>query len=279
MDIEERLRGLATQFNADVEKVKEIFNRHMQNERVVRYDGEKKVKIALLFTRQELIKLRASITVNFIPIGVFVERQYGTDMLDFTVRSNNETAVEPFVLRVPAKYQKFVDDAEFFAVYSLSYRDDGRSNIYTSAEFLKTTNIADEISFIKRFWGNIVELDGLNEVVSKEKRCEETGRQIPDPMRKLFIFTGIVERKRKGTSRKGTQYVLAEVGDETMPITEKMEYDEEGNPVVLTPTLSVWLHHRFDVINEGDVCMFLGTLQRGDDAKLFANACNVWVIE
>ncbi len=277
MDVEERLKGLATQFNMDVERVQGIFNRHMQNERVMKYDGEKRVKIALLFTRQELMKLKASITVNFIPIGVFVERQYGTDMLGFILKSNEGTSVEPFVLRIPAKYQKFVDDAEFFAVYSLSYRDDGRSNIYTSAEFLKATNITDEISFIKKFW-NVVELNGLREGVSKQKRCEE-GKQIPDPLRKLFLFAGIVERKRRGTSKKGTQYVVVEVSDETLPVREELYQDEEGNPVVMTPNISVWLHHRFDVMNEGDVCMFLGTLQRGNDAKLFANACNVWIIE
>ncbi|UYL64950.1 MAG: hypothetical protein EJNHJLOP_00061 [Methanophagales virus PBV082] len=278
MDIEERLKGLATQFNMDVERVRGIFNRHMQNEKVVKYDVERRAKIALLFTRQELMKLKASITVNFIPIGVFVERQYGTDMLGFILKSNEETTVEPFVLRIPVKYQKFVEDTEFFAIYSLSYRDAGRNNIYTSAEFLKTTNITDEISFIKKFW-NIVELNGLREGVSKQKRCEEEGKQIPDPLRKLFLFAGIVERKRRGTSKKGTQYVVVEVSDETLPVREELCQDEEGNPVVVTPNISVWLHHRFDIMNEGDVCMFLGTLQRGNDAKLFANACNVWMIE
>ncbi len=279
MDIEERLKGLATQFNMDVERVQGIFNRHMQNERVMKYDGEKRVKIALLFTRQELMKLKASITVNFIPIGVFVERQYGTDMLGFILKSNDRTKVEPFVLTVPSKYQKFIEDVDFFSIYSLSYRDNGRMRIYTSAEFQRNTNIADEISFIQKFW-NIVELNGLNEVVSKEKRCDVYGgRQIPDPTKKLLLFTAIVERKRKGVSRKGTGYVVVEVSDETLPITEKVEYDEQGNPIVLSSRMTVWLHQHFDVVNEGDIVKFLGTIQRGNDGKVFANACNVWIIE
>ena len=279
MDVEERLRGLATQFSADVGKVQEIFSRYLQDERVAKYTGEQRAKIALLFTRQELMKLKASVTINFVPIGMFVERGYGTDIVGFSLKSNDGTKVEPFVLTVPVKYQKFVEDVEFFSIYSLSYRDNGRMRIYTSAEFQRSTNIADEITFIQKFW-NIVELNGLNEVVSREKRCDVYGGgQIPDPTKKLLLFTAIVERKRKGVSRKGTGYVVVEVSDETLPITEKVEYDEQGNPIVLSSRMTVWLHQRFDVVNEGDIVKFLGTIQRGNDGKVFANACNVWIIE
>ena len=278
MDIEERLRGLATQFNADVEKVKEIFNRHMQDERVVKYAAGQREKIALLFTRQELMKLRVSTTISFIPIGVFVERGYGTDVAGFALKGNDKASVKPFVLTVPQKYQKFIDDIEFFSVYSVSYRDNGRMQIYTSAEFLRSTNITDEISFIQKFW-NVVELNGLSEAVSKEKRCNDERGQIPDPVRKLILFTAIVERKRKGVSRKGNSYLLIEVSDETLPVGEELYQDEEGNSVVLSSRMTVWLHQRFDIVNEGDICRFLGTIQRGNDGKLFANACNMWMIE
>ena len=278
MDIEERLKGLATQFSMDVERVKGIFNKYIQDERVAKYDNEQRAKIALLFTRQELMKLRASATINFVPIGMFVERQYGTDVIGFVLKSDDGTRVEPFVLTVPPKYQKFVDEVEFFSIYSLSYRDNGRMRIYTSAEFQRNTNIADEISFIQKYW-NVVELNGLNEAVSREKRCNEEGGQIPDPTKKLMLFTAIVERKRKGVSRKGTGYLVVEVSDETLPVTEKVEYDEHGNPVVLSPQMTVWLHQRFDVMGEGDIVKFLGTIQRGSDGKIFANACNVWIIE
>ncbi len=278
MDIEERLKGLATQFSMDVERVKGIFNKYMQDERVAKYGNEQRAKIALLFTRQELMKLRASATINFVPIGMFVERQYGTDVVGFSLKSDDGTKVEPFVLTVPPKYQKFVDEVEFFSIYSLSYRDNGRMRIYTSAEFQRNTNIADEISFIQKYW-NVVELNGLNEAVSREKRCNEEGGQIPDPTKKLMLFTAIVERKRKGVSRKGTGYLVVEVSDETLPVTEKVEYDEHGNPVVLSPQMTVWLHQRFDVMGEGDIVKFLGTIQRGSDGKIFANACNVWIIE
>ncbi len=278
MDIEERLKGLATQFSMDVERVKGIFNKYMQDERVAKYGNEQRAKIALLFTRQELMKLRASATINFVPIGMFVERQYGTDVIGFVLKSDDGASVEPFVLTVPPKYQKFVDEVEFFSIYSLSYRDNGRMRIYTSAEFQRNTNIADEISFIQKYW-NVVELNGLNEAVSREKRCNEEGGQIPDPTKKLLLFTAIVERKRKGVSRKGTGYLVVEVSDETLPVTEKVEYDEHGNPVVLSPQMTVWLHQRFDVMGEGDIVKFLGTIQRGSDGKIFANACNVWIIE
>ncbi len=278
MDIEERLKGLATQFSMDVERVKGIFNKYMQDERVAKYGNEQRAKIALLFTRQELMKLRASATINFVPIGMFVERQYGTDVVGFSLKSDDGTKVEPFVLTVPPKYQKFVDEVEFFSIYSLSYRDNGRMRIYTSAEFQRNTNIADEISFIQKYW-NVVELNGLNEAVSREKRCNEEGGQIPDPTKKLLLFTAIVERKRKGVSRKGTGYLVVEVSDETLPVTEKVEYDEHGNPVVLSPQMTVWLHQRFEVMGEGDIVKFLGTIQRGSDGKIFANACNVWIIE
>ena len=138
--------------------------------------------------------------------------------------------------------------------------------------------MADEIAFVQKFW-NVVELNGLNEAVSKEKRCDIEGVQIPDPTKKLLLFTAIVERKRKGVSKKGTGYVVVEVSDETLPVTEKVEYDEEGNPVVLSSLMTVWLHQRFDVVNEGDIVKFLGTIQRGNDGRIFANACNVWIIE
>ncbi|MHA2023028.1 MAG: hypothetical protein ACTSWQ_05140, partial [Candidatus Thorarchaeota archaeon] len=249
MDIEERLKGLATQFGMDFERVQGIFSKYMQDERVAKYGNEQRAKIALLFTRQELMKLRASATINFVPIGMFVERQYGTDVVGFSLKSDDGTKVEPFVLTVPAKYQKFVDEVEFFSIYSLSYRDNGRMRIYTSAEFQRNTNIADEISFIQKYW-NVVELNGLNEAVSREKRCNEEGGQIPDPTKKLLLFTAIVERKRKGVSRKGTGYLVVEVSDETLPVTEKVEYDEHGNPVVLSPQMTVWLHQRFDVMGE-----------------------------
>ena len=280
MDIEERLKGLATQFSMDVERVKGIFNRFMQDERVAKakYSNEQRAKIALLFTRQELMKLRASVTVNFIPVGMFVERQYGTDVAGFVLKSDDGAAAEPFVLTVPAKYQKFVDEVEFFSIYSLSYRDDGRMRVFTTAEFLQGTSIGDEISFIQRYW-NVVELNGLSEAVSIRKRCEEGASQIPDPRKKLLLFTAIVERKRKGVSKKGTGYVLVEVSDETLPVVEKVEHDEHGNSVVLSPQITVWLHQRFDVVNEGDIVKFLGTIQRGSDGKIFANACNLWIIE
>ena len=278
MDIEERLKGLATQFSMDFERVQGIFSKYMQDERVAKYGNEQRAKIALLFTRQELMKLRASATINFVPIGMFVERQYGTDVIGFVLKSDDGASVEPFVLTVPPKYQKFVDEVEFFSIYSLSYRDNGRTRIYTSAEFQRNTNIADEISFIQKYW-NVVELNGLNEAVSREKRCNEEGGQIPDPTKKLLLFTAIVERKRKGVSRKGTGYLVVEVSDETLPVTEKVEYDEHGNPVVLSPQMTVWLHQRFDVMGEGDIVKFLGTIQRGSDGKIFANACNVWIIE
>ena len=278
MDIEERLKGLATQFGMDFERVQGIFSKYMQDERVAKYDNEQRAKIALLFTRQELMKLRASATINFVPIGMFVERQYGTDVIGFVLKSDDGASVEPFVLTVPAKYQKFVDEVEFFSIYSLSYRDNGRMRIYTSAEFQRNTNIADEISFIQKYW-NVVELNGLSEAVSIQKRCEEGATQVPDPTKKLMLFTAIVERKRKGVSRKGTGYLVVEVSDETLPVTEKVEYDEHGNPVVLSPQMTVWLHQRFDVMGEGDIVKFLGTIQRGSDGKIFANACNVWIIE
>jgi len=278
MDIEKRLEGLAAQLNADVEKVREIFNRYMQDERVMKYAAGQREKIALLFTRQELMKLRVSTTISFIPIGVFVERGYGTDVVGFALEGNDKASVKPFVLTVPQKYQKFIDDIEFFSVYSVSYRDNGRMQIYTSAEFLKTTNIADEISFIQKFW-NVVELNGLSEAVSREKRCDSDRGQIPDPVRKLILFTAIVERKRKGVSRKGNSYLLVEVSDETLPVGEELYQDEEGNSVVLSSRMTVWLHQRFDIVNEGDICKFLGTIQRGNDGKLFANACNMWMIE
>ena len=280
MDIEERLKGLATQFSMDIGKVQGIYNKYMQDERLAKFSGEQRAKIALLFTRQELIKLKASATINFIPIGMFVERQYGTDVIGFSLKSDDGASVEPFVLTVPAKYQKFVDEVEFFSIYSLSYRDNGRMRIYTSAEFLRNTNVADEVAFVQKFW-NVVELNGLSEAVSREKRCDDAcgGGQIPDPTKKLLLFTALVERKRKGVSRKGTGYVLVEVSDETLPITERVEYDEHGTPVVLSSRMTVWLHQRFDVVSEGDIVKFLGTIQRGDDGRIFANACNVWIIE
>ena len=276
MDIEERLKGLAAQLGADVEKVREIFNRYMQDERVMKYAAGQREKIALLFTRQELMKLRVSTTISFIPIGVFVERGYGTDVAGFALEGNDKASVKPFVLTVPQKYQKFIDDIEFFSVYSVSYRDNGRMQIYTSAEFLRSTNITDEISFIQKFW-NVVELNGLSEAVSREKRCND--ERIPDPVRKLILFTAIVERKRKGVSRKGNSYLLVEVSDETLPVREELYQDEGGNSVVLSSRMTVWLHQRFDIVNEGDICRFLGTIQRRNDGKLFANACNMWMIE